>query len=130
MSEKIQSSIAEGDWVYAEPHRGAGKVIEKSSLWGTDTFRVWFPSTDTVVRLRPEQVSTQSTALDCCIFINKPWSEDRVKRYRQIERARVILWCSKLPFLPPLQFYKEIREQNQHRFPILSYLYLDLPLPS
>jgi len=58
-----QSSISEGDWVYAEPYQGPGKVIEKSSLWGTGILRVWFPPTDTVVRLRSEQVSTQSSVL-------------------------------------------------------------------
>jgi len=58
-----QSSISEGDWVYAEPHRCVVKVIEKASLWGADIFRVWLPSTNTVVRLRPEQLSTQSSVL-------------------------------------------------------------------
>jgi len=58
-----QHSISEGDWVYAESYHGVGKVIEKSSLWGTDTFRVWFHSTNIVVRLHTEQLSTQSSVL-------------------------------------------------------------------
>ncbi len=58
-----QSSIEEGDWVYAGSYQGAGKVIEKSSLWGMDTFLIWFPSTHAVVRLRPEQLSTQHSVL-------------------------------------------------------------------
>ena len=58
-----RATIREGDWVYAEPYGYTGKVIEKVSLWGMETFRIWFPSTDTVVRVRPEQISAQSSVL-------------------------------------------------------------------
>ena len=56
-------SISEGDWIYTETYECCGKVIEKTSLWNTETFRVWLPLTDTVVRLSSDQISTQSSVL-------------------------------------------------------------------
>ncbi len=59
-----QSSIAEGDWVYVYSTQTIGKVIEQSCLWGDTSFRVWLPSTDSIVRVSVSQLSpTQSSVL-------------------------------------------------------------------
>lgn len=56
--------IRVGEWVSVHPHQTIGKVIEKSCLWGSTTFRVWLPSTDSIVRVNSSQLSsTQSSVL-------------------------------------------------------------------
>ncbi len=64
MNDPAQSSIREGDWVHVLTHQATGKVIEKSFLWGNTSFRVWLPSTDSIIRVSPSQLAaTQSSAL-------------------------------------------------------------------
>jgi len=59
-----QSSIAEGDWVHVHSSQTIGKVIEKSCLWGDTSFRVWLPSTDSIVRVSSSQLfPAQSSVL-------------------------------------------------------------------
>ena len=59
-----EMDIREGDWVYVLPHQTTGKVIEKSCLWENISFRVWLPSTDSIVRVHsPHISSTQSSVL-------------------------------------------------------------------
>jgi superfamily II DNA or RNA helicase len=59
-----QSSLAEGDWVFVRSHQAAGKVIERSSLWGNTLFRVWLPATDSVIRVTATEISpAQSSVL-------------------------------------------------------------------
>ena len=63
-SLSAQPSIREGDWVHVLTHQATGKVIEKSFLWGNTSFRVWLPSTDSIIRVSPSQLAaTQSSAL-------------------------------------------------------------------
>ena len=63
-SLSAQSSIREGDWVHVLTHQATGKVIEKSFLWGNTSFRVWLPSTDSIIRVSPPQLAaTQSSVL-------------------------------------------------------------------
>lgn len=64
MNDPAQSSIRERDWVHVLTHQATGKVIEKSFLWGNTSFRVWLPSTDSIIRVSPSQLAaTQSSAL-------------------------------------------------------------------
>lgn len=64
MNDPAQSSMREGDWVHVLTHQATGKVIEKSFLWGNTSFRVWLPSTDSIIRVSPSQLAaTQSSAL-------------------------------------------------------------------
>ena len=58
--------FTEGDWVFVHSQNTIGKIIEKSCLWGNTVFRVWLPSTDSIIRvprssLSPTQSSTLST---------------------------------------------------------------------
>jgi hypothetical protein len=58
------SPISEGDWVYVHSNQTIGKVIEKSCLWGNTSFRVWLPSTDSIICVSPSQLAaTQSSVL-------------------------------------------------------------------
>ncbi|RME55979.1 helicase, partial [Candidatus Parcubacteria bacterium] len=59
-------SFSEGDWVLVYPQNAIGKIIEKMCLWGNTSFRVWLPSTDSIIRvdasaLSPAQSSVLST---------------------------------------------------------------------
>ncbi|ROR32580.1 helicase-related protein [Inmirania thermothiophila] len=70
MSQATRSSsfnkqpFAEGDWVLVHPHQVLGRIIEKSVLWGNAFFRVWLPSTDSIIRVDASALSpTQSSVL-------------------------------------------------------------------
>lgn len=59
-------SFSEGGWVLVSPQNAIGKVIEKVCLWGNLSFRVWLPSTQSIIRvdasaLSPAQSSVLST---------------------------------------------------------------------
>lgn len=57
--------IREGEWVHVHSNQTIGKVIEKSCLWGNTSFRVWLPSSDSVIRVSISQLSpTQSSVLN------------------------------------------------------------------
>ncbi len=48
------------------PQKVLGKIIEKVCLWGNTSFRVWLPSSDSIIRvdasaLSPAQSSVLST---------------------------------------------------------------------
>jgi len=59
-----QSSPAEGDWVLVHSHQCVGKVIERSFLWGNRSFRVWLPTTDSIIRVTSTEISpAQSSVL-------------------------------------------------------------------
>jgi superfamily II DNA or RNA helicase len=59
-----EPDIREGEWVHVHSSQIIGKVIERSCLWGDISFRVWIPSTDSIVRVPFSQVSsTQSSVL-------------------------------------------------------------------
>jgi len=59
-----QSSPAEGDWVLVHSHQCVGKVIERSFLWGNTSFRVWLPTTDSIIRVTSTEISpAQSSVL-------------------------------------------------------------------
>ncbi|MDI6762974.1 MAG: helicase-related protein [Thermodesulfobacteriota bacterium] len=55
--ETIQT-CEEGDWVFSLPHQSYGKIIEKSSLWGKVSYRIWLPSQDCIARLETDQISS------------------------------------------------------------------------
>ena len=56
--------FTEGDWVFVHSQNTIGKIIEKSCLWGNTVFRVWLPSTDSIIRVTPSSLSpTQSSPL-------------------------------------------------------------------
>ena len=58
------SDIKEGEWVYFHSNKTIGKVIEKSCLWENTSFRVWLPSTDSIIRVQSTQLSpAQSSVL-------------------------------------------------------------------
>jgi len=57
-------SFSEGDWVLVYPQNAIGKIIEKVCLWGNTSFRVWLPSTDSIIRVDASALSsTQSSVL-------------------------------------------------------------------
>jgi hypothetical protein len=39
------------NWQYSTLHHSPCKVIEKQTLWGGTTCRVWLPGSDSVVRI-------------------------------------------------------------------------------
>ncbi|MBW2068243.1 MAG: DEAD/DEAH box helicase family protein [Deltaproteobacteria bacterium] len=53
-----------GDWVYIPSHHTHGRIIERSVLWGHEILRVWVPISDTIIRVRVDEVSTQSSMLN------------------------------------------------------------------
>jgi len=53
-----------GDWVYIPSHHTHGRIIERSVLWGHEILRVWLPISDTIIRVRVDEVSTQSSMLN------------------------------------------------------------------
>jgi len=57
-------SFSEGDWVLVYPQNAIGKIIEKVCLWGNTSFRVWLPSSASVIRVERSFLSSaQSSAL-------------------------------------------------------------------
>jgi len=57
-------SFSEGDWILIYPQNAIGKIIEKVCLWGNTSFRVWLPSTDSIIRVDASSVSpAQSSVL-------------------------------------------------------------------
>ena len=59
-------SFAEGEWVVVHPQNTLGKIVERSCLCGNTSFRVWLPSSDSIIRvdasaLSPAQSSVLST---------------------------------------------------------------------
>jgi len=65
-SSPSPQSFSEGDWVLVHPQETIGKIIEKTSLWGSAVFRVWLPASDSIIRvdasaLSPAQSSVLST---------------------------------------------------------------------
>ena len=61
---KAQHSPSVGDWVYLPSHHTHGRIIERAALWGHEIFRVWLPTSDSMVRVRSEEFSTQSSTLN------------------------------------------------------------------
>ena len=58
-----QYSPSVGDWVYISSHRSHGRIVERAVLWGHEIFRVWLPSSDTIVRVSGYEISTQHSVL-------------------------------------------------------------------
>ncbi len=57
-------TVGEGDWVLIHPQKSLGKIIEKVSLWGNLVFRIWLPSTDSIIRVDASALSpAQSSVL-------------------------------------------------------------------
>jgi hypothetical protein len=78
MNDPAQSSIREGDWVHVLTHQATGKVIEKSFLWGNSSFRVWLPSTDSIIRfsrftLDPFMAKNSRLSLEICKSFVTAW---------------------------------------------------------
>jgi SNF2 family DNA or RNA helicase len=62
----MRAEIEEGQWYLSASRRVVGKVIELRTLWDHTMVRVWFPDTDSIVRLPVSdlsQLSPQSSAL-------------------------------------------------------------------
>jgi superfamily II DNA or RNA helicase len=55
--------MEEGAWVYSTDHGQLCRVIERETLWGETTCRVWLPSQDAVVRVRAEQLKRPDESL-------------------------------------------------------------------
>jgi len=57
-SSSLKSQFfSEEDWVFVLPQRTLGKILEKTSLWGNTSFRVWLPSIDSIVRVDASALS-------------------------------------------------------------------------
>ncbi len=62
----MRTEIEEGKWVFSNSRRSVGKIIELTLLWGQSMARVWFPDTDSIVRLPTSDLaplSPQSSSL-------------------------------------------------------------------
>ena len=46
-----------GSWIWSGTHHAAGQIIEADELWGQSRYRVWFPSLNTVLLQRPDEIS-------------------------------------------------------------------------
>ncbi len=58
-----QSSLGEGDWVLVHLHKTLGRIIEKVSLWGNTVFRVWLPSSDSIIRVDSSALSSAQSSV-------------------------------------------------------------------
>lgn len=58
-----QSSLGEGDLVLVHPHKTLGRIIEKVSLWGNTVFRVWLPSSDSIIRVDSSALSSAHSSV-------------------------------------------------------------------
>jgi superfamily II DNA or RNA helicase len=56
----MRAEIEEGKWCFSTSHRSMGKVVELSLLWDQTMVRVWFPDTDSVIRLPASDLSPLS----------------------------------------------------------------------
>ena len=57
-------TFSEGDWVFVHPQKTLGRIIEKSCLWGNTSFRVWLPSSNSIIRVDASALSpAQSSVL-------------------------------------------------------------------
>jgi SNF2 family DNA or RNA helicase len=58
-------TFSEGDWVFVHPQETLGRIIEKSCLWGNTSFRVWLPSSNSIIRVDASALSpAQSSVLN------------------------------------------------------------------
>jgi superfamily II DNA or RNA helicase len=49
--------LAQTSWIWSRTHHAAGQIIEADELWGQARYRVWFPSMNTVLLQRPDEIS-------------------------------------------------------------------------
>ncbi len=62
----MRTEVKAGAFYFSKSFRSAAKVIETSSLWGSDYARIWLPNSDAVVRVPASDLSSlspQSSAL-------------------------------------------------------------------
>ena len=45
-----------GSWIWSRSHHASGQIFEVDELWGQQRYRVWFPSLNTVLLQRPEEL--------------------------------------------------------------------------
>jgi superfamily II DNA or RNA helicase len=45
-----------GAWIWSRSHGASGQILEADELWGQQRYRVWFPSLNTVLLQRPEEL--------------------------------------------------------------------------
>ncbi|MGC7846862.1 DEAD/DEAH box helicase [Desulforudis sp. 1088] len=56
---------AEAEWVVVHPQNTLGKIVERSCLWGNTSFRIWLPSSDSIIRVDASALSSaQSSVLN------------------------------------------------------------------
>ncbi|MDN5318968.1 MAG: hypothetical protein PWR00_931 [Thermovirga sp.] len=58
-SLNIKSYPSEGDWIYVTSNCTYGLVVERTTLWEHEVFRVWLPATGAIVRVSRDGISTQ-----------------------------------------------------------------------
>ena len=46
----------DSSWIWSNTHKTAGQILECEDLWGQKRYRVWFPSLNTVLLQRPEEI--------------------------------------------------------------------------
>jgi len=63
MRDDAIQSFSEGGWVLVNPQKLLGKIIEKTSLWGNTSFRVWLPSSDSIVRVDASALSSAHSSV-------------------------------------------------------------------
>jgi len=54
MPDNLDSS-----WIWSNTHKAAGQILECENLWGQKRYRVWFPSLNTVLLQRPDEIEEQ-----------------------------------------------------------------------
>ncbi len=60
---ELSRPLAEGDWVLAHPQNALGRIIETSALWGTTSFHVWLPSSDSIIRVDASSVAPAESSV-------------------------------------------------------------------
>jgi hypothetical protein len=43
-------------WIWSNTHKAAGQILKCEDLWGQKRYRVWFPSLNTVLLQRPDEI--------------------------------------------------------------------------
>ena len=54
-------SFAIGQWAWLEPLQRSGRIVDRQSLWGTVSYRIWLPDSDRVIKLDADQLSPLQT---------------------------------------------------------------------
>ena len=49
----------DSSWIWSNTYKAAGQILECENLWGQKRYRVWFPSLNTVLLQRPDEIENR-----------------------------------------------------------------------